>query len=444
MRAVGYIRLNLGNALALGGEEQAFATYCFRNDHDLVEVYRDVSEDRSGYEQMIGYLKGADGKAIAIVSDSTHLGSDLESVVKTLLEIESVNSRAYCVNSEFPDPIQNALQTLGVKGVSRTRSKHIRDSMSAQALQGKGLGRPLFGYSIGSDGSMQTVRQEAVVVELVFKLYTKDKLGFRLIAQHLNERDIRTRRGGNWNVVSIRDMLRNPGYMGTYSRFGIVVPRVYPPIVPTETFRTAQEIVSARRPVGRVSKIEPFLLSGLAYCGACGNKMMGVTRRQRWKTKDGKRNHGIYRYYQCQSRQNQSRCEYHTWRETRLEAAVLSQLRLLLKTFDRQPQDVTDNVSHERSKTLDATRKKRLVNAERRFTDAVKRAAKAAIGLDIVSEYLEELEKARRAVSTPSIMGDATKMLDQWDSLNYEERRNILMENIERVTVGDDTVELTF
>lgn len=443
MKAVGYIRLSLDNALTLGGEEQAFATYCFRNNHDLVEVYRDVSEDRSGYQQMIGYLRRADRKAIAIVPDSTHLGSDLESVIRALLEIESANSRAYCINSEFPDPIQNALQTLGVKGISQTRSKRIKNSMSAQALKGKGLGRPLFGYSIDSDGSMQAVQQEAVIVELVFKLYTQDDLGFRLIAQHLNERDIRTRRGGKWNVVSIRDMLRNPGYMGTYSRFGMVVPRIYPPIVPIETFRAAQDIVKARRPIGRVSKIEPFLLSGLAYCGACGNKMMGVTRRQRWKTKDGKRNHGVYRYYQCQSRQNQSQCEYHTWRETRLEAAVLSQLRLFLKTFDRQWQDTTENAPQERSKTLSAIRKKRLVNAERRFADAVKRAAKAAIGLDIVSEYLDELDKARRMMSTPSIIDDATKTLAQWDSLNNEERRDILMENIERITVEDDTVELT-
>ena len=66
---------------------------------------------------------------------------------------------------------------------------------------------------------------------------------------------------------------------------------------------------------------EPYLLSGIAFCDYCGNKMMGVTRHQRWTNKNGDRNRKTYRYYQCQSRNNQSVCGYHTWREADLEGA---------------------------------------------------------------------------------------------------------------------------
>ncbi len=46
-------------------------------------------------------------------------------------------------------------------------------------------------------------------------------MGIRLIARRLNEEGLKTRRGGNWSMVSIRDILRNRVYLGTYSRFGV-------------------------------------------------------------------------------------------------------------------------------------------------------------------------------------------------------------------------------
>ncbi|MBM3945372.1 MAG: hypothetical protein FJ317_07805, partial [SAR202 cluster bacterium] len=382
------------------------------------------------------------GKVIVVIPDATHLGNDLESFARSLLEIESMGLKVYSADHDYPDPIQSALHSIGVRGVSRTRSERIKTSMRARALRGQGLGRPLYGYEISDDGSMKVVKQEAAVVELVFKLYVQDKLGFRLIAQHLNERNIRTRRGGDWNVVSIRDMIRNPGYMGTYSRFGLMVPRGYPAIVPALTFRAAQDLMSERRPFGRVSNPEPFLLSGMAYCGTCGNKMMGVTRRQTWKKKDGRRNHGVYRYYQCQSRQNQSRCGYHTWRAPRLEAAVLSQLRLALQAKEGQAAGDAGASDNGRGAALKEARGKRVVNAERRFVDAMKRAAKAEIGIAIVGEYLGELDKARRAVQGTGGGQNPAQRLNQWDSLNLTQRRDLLAENISRIVVHDETVEV--
>ena len=56
-------------------------------------------------------------------------------------------------------------------------------------MMGRGLGKPPFGYHNGADGLLEIVKDEASIVELIYRLYTKDGLGLRLIAQHLNERD---------------------------------------------------------------------------------------------------------------------------------------------------------------------------------------------------------------------------------------------------------------
>ena len=127
--------------------------------------------------------------------------------------------------------------------------------------------------------------------------------------RRLNERGARARSGAPWNMVTIRDILRNRAYIGTYARFGIRVPGNHPPLVDQEIFRRAQERMLARRPRRGVRGAEaPFLLSGLAHCSACDSLMIGVIRRRAWKRKDGSQQRVAYRYYQCQSRANRSTC----------------------------------------------------------------------------------------------------------------------------------------
>lgn len=440
MRALGYLRADGPQAEAFRAFEKAFADYCRFGHHDPSEIYRDGSEQRTEYQRLLSTLRASGGRALVVVPDATHLGGDLESVVRALVDLDATGAKTACADRQHPDPVQNALRTLGVRGVSRERSEKVRESMRARALRGLGLGRPLYGYRIGEDGSMEAVKAEAGVVELVYRLYTQDKMGFRLIAQDLNERGIKTRRGGNWNVVSIRDMLRNPGYMGTYSRFGMLVPKGYPPIVSIRVFRAAQDIMGSRRPVGRIANPEPFLLSGMAYCGECGNKMMGVTRRQVWKRKDGRRSSGVYRYYQCQSRQNQSRCDYHTWRAPRLEAAVVSQLKLALEVKGEKvpPESAQAPTVPSPAK---AAKQRRIHNAERRFVEAVKRAAAGEVALPVVGEYLGALDAARTAAVSGE-MASPSKALAGWDALPLDQRRDFLTEYVARVTVKDEAVEV--
>ena len=298
MQAIGYFRTNAppSQSEPVPSQfefEEAFNEYCDLFFHQPVKTFGDLNASGSDayprYKDMVEYIGDSGTNYLIVIPNAGHIGADLESVARSFLELEGIGAKVTCDDEEYPDPLQNAFHILGVTGISKTRSAKIKESMQARALRGKGLGRPPFGYRNGDDGSLTIVKQEAPVVELIFRLYTKDGLGLRLIVQQLNERDIKTRRGGNWNMVSIRDMLRNPAYMGTYSRFGLRLPKAHEPIIPPPVYREAQDTTRSRRPVGRISSAEPFLLSGLAQCGYCGNKMMGVTRRQSWRNKDGKR-----------------------------------------------------------------------------------------------------------------------------------------------------------
>ena len=308
--------------------------------------------------------------------------------------------------------------------------------MRVRASQGQALGKPLYGYSIGSEGKLEINEDEARVVELVFRLYTMENIGLRLIVEHLNERGITTRRGGNWNTASIRELLKNTAYIGTYTRFGMRVPKAHAPIIKPETFHSAQDITRSRRPVGRVAKPEPFLLSGILFCGECGNKMMGVTRRQSWKRKDGRRSQQTYRYYQCQSRNNQSVCKYHTWRASMLETNVVSQLKHILP-LRLEPNN--NELVIDRGRTL---RFGNLKNAERRFLRATRRVARGEMGIGKLAAYLADLTTARRATRENKMNEDIQIILDNWKDFDMVRQQTFLSEHIAKIIVGDESVDI--
>jgi DNA invertase Pin-like site-specific DNA recombinase len=449
MQAIGYFRADAVTQKSGPGRsaiafEEDFREYCDLNLHQPIKTFGDLnasgSDDYPQYTEMVGYIQERESDFLVVVPDSSHLGRDLETLARSFVELEGIGAKVTCEDEKFPDPIQNAFHVLGVTGISRTRSARIKESMQARAMKGQGMGRPPFGYRIGDDGVFEIVGDEAPVVELIFRLYTNDAMGMRLIVQHLNERDIRTRRGGRWNVVSIRDILRNPVYMGTYTRFGLRLPRSHEPIIPPQVYRAAQDTVRSRRPVGRVPRAEPYLLSGIVQCGHCGNTMMGVTRRQRWRNKDGKRRDGVYRYYQCQSKNNQSICGYHTWRAALLEATVISQIGLALEA--KKGGNGVTATDDERSSQLRSIWEGRVRNAERRFVQAMRRAARGAASIETFARSLSDLDASRARVQRASDSTDMSQTLKVWDQLDFDTRRDSLLAHLVRVEVKDEMVRV--
>lgn len=443
MRAIGYFRS--GNGIGSTKDmEELFTDYCSRYLHQPVNIFGGNGHSENGelseYRKMLDYMEESQSNFLIVVPDANHLGDNLESVARAMVELEDSGSKVTCADDDMPDPLQRALRLMGPSGVSMARSERIKESMRERALLGKGLGKPPFGYRNGEDGTLEIVKGEAAIVELIYKLYTTDGLGLRLMAQHLNERDIPTRRGGKWNMVTIRDILKNSTYMGTYTRFGMRLPKSHEAIIPPKQFRQAQDETRSRRPVGRVVNAKPFLLSGMAYCGYCNNKMMGVTRRQSWRRKDGRRTNGVYRYYQCQSRNNQSLCEYHTWRASLLEGTVVKQLKYALEA--KASSNGNSGTSNGRREEVEVIWKSRVKNAERRFVQAMKRTAKGELSLDILGEYIKELDKVRRGAENSQHPSDVESIFKNWENLEFSEQQGFLVEHVAKIIVQDDSAEV--
>lgn len=452
MKAIGYFSVQdrAQEEATLLGQQEAFSSYCQRHGHQPIVTFVEYDLDSGGrprYRDLLDYLKQSDSEFLVIIAGSQRLGDTLESSVRRVLELDTLGAKVICNGDDLPDPLQQAIKHWkGMRG-GGSRGEHIREAMMAKAIRGEGLGKPPFGYRIGSDGKLEVMSDEGDTVRLIFDLYTRENMGMRRIVRYLNERGVATRGGRGWSIVTVRDVLRNRAYLGTYTRFGMRVPRSHEAIIDSDEFNLTQEKMAQGRTARVAHSSEPFLLSGFVYCASCGNRMIGVSRRQGWSRKDGSQTVGQYRYYQCQSRTNQGMCSYHTWRSEALERRIMDQAREALESgeaklhlseaaFRRMP-----NVEKS-SERLDA-----------QFLKALESAAAGFTSLERLRSILEEVDAQRDVLSAVVLSegplaeaiasGDQSSLLQRWDSLDKNTAGHVLRALVSHVSVGDDSVHLT-
>lgn len=161
--------------------------------------------------------------------------------------------------------------------------------------------------------TLTAVPEEARVVKLIFDLYTNGKdgeiFGAGKISNYLDALGVKPRVSNHWSAATIRDMLRNPAYVGKCA-WGrgkdvksvcngeiitkqirqteyILCDAIWDPIIPYEIFEKAAEIRKSHiKP--SVKKTDTLMnpLSGLVYCEKCGRLMtrLGPNKKNRYST----------------------------------------------------------------------------------------------------------------------------------------------------------------
>lgn len=415
--------------------------------HHTISLSAHETNPTDAKNQLLRFLHEQQQSFVVVVPYSGQLGSTPQESIETVLTIDAQGSQVITAGEKQRDPIQSLYQTLTSfgQGSTPTHSQRVRSAMVKKAIRGEGLGKPPYGYRVSQDGKLQEVPDEAQVVRLIYDLYVEQRAGLRSIAHQLNTQRYRTKRGGNWNIVSVRAILRNSAYIGTYRRFGLRIPKNHISIIEPTTYRKVQDIMESYSQHRRGNQQQPYLLSGLVTCAECGNKMIGVTRRQTWSNKSGQRMRNTYRYYLCQSRANQSLCQYHSWRASELEQVVIAKLRMTVgKKIDSGDRLQSDDVAEPIQEHLSA-------NQKRRYMAYLKQAAEGSIPLRRLRVLLDSLNSGKdrngwtKLVVKPNDSSNQNVMTDpkSWSILNDEAKRQILGQWIKTIQVTDTDIEIT-
>lgn len=196
----------------------------------------------------------------------------------------------------------------------KTINRRLQRGRLASVREGKYLASvPPYGYKrkkleMDKGWTLEPNSDEADIVHMIFELYTKGeesedgtirRLGVSLIVRRLNDMHVKPRKSEHWSNATIRDMLRNPIYIGKIrwdwrkDRKKIVdgkrvtrrprnsddqlliVDGIHPAIIDSETFNLAQEYLSKNppSPVGEKNTVKNPL-AGLVICAKCGHKMI--------------------------------------------------------------------------------------------------------------------------------------------------------------------------
>ena len=464
MRAIGYFRETRGQSLA--EQSEAFIAFCKGNGYEAAAAFLDGKSETkadgdavAGFRQLVDFTRSqaSRGFLVVVVANLGSLGGSITEAARRYFQLATIGVPIISIETG-EDVSTPLLEKWSEHRAAGSLGDKVKAAMRRRAIKGEALGRPPYGYKVGPKRRLVVVSEEGSVVRYIFRLYLKDGLGIRRIARRLNEEGHRTRRSGLWSMVTVRDILRNRAYVGTYSRFGVRVPASHAPLISQEDFQRVQEQLDQRRPAADSRNISPFLLSGVTYCGYCGNKMIGVTRKQKWKRRsDGTIRSAQYRYYQCESRTNRSLCDYHTKRAEELEAEV--RVRLLAAKPGSRPKQSSNGDARGRDEDVRRLRDKarRLDKRLEQYMDDaamgnINREKLRALGLALASEQLQVedhiVESSRVAQQQASETDRRSRrellldrLRDEWDQLAFPDQQELLRDIVSRIVVKDDGIE---
>jgi DNA invertase Pin-like site-specific DNA recombinase len=461
VRAVGYFREV--PQLSLAQQSQQFLAFCQKNGFDAAATFLDsAGGGSSGFMQLVSFLRQQtdSGFMVVIIPDLNCLGDGMTEAARRYFQLSGLGVPVLTIDGA-DEVAERLLPVWASARANGSVGDRVKSAMRKMAVKGEALGRPPYGYRVGPRKRLVVVQEEGAVVRYIFRLYLKDGLGIRRLARKLNEEGLRTRKNGLWSMVTVRDILRNRAYVGTYSRFGVRVPASHPPLISKEDFQMVQQRLDQRRPVSDSREVSPFLLSGLVYCSYCGNKMVGVTRKQKWRRKtDGATHNAMYRYYQCGSRTSRSLCDYHTHRAEHLEAQVRAMLADKKTAAHRGRQQNGAAADYEQETRRLRTKAKRL---DRRLEQSLDAAAAGGMpreklhstGLALAAEQLQveeslaavmrlaeqQASESERHLRQESVRARLTQ---GWDEFPVRERQEMLREILGRIVVSDDMVDVVF
>ena len=118
----------------------------------------------------------------------------------------------------------------------------------------------------------RAAHERELIAEAVRRLIAGDSL--RGIVVDWMKRGEQTPTGGKWHNVNVRRMLLSPRLVGMRLHNGRLYPGTWDPIISIEDYEAVKAILEdpARYKYER-GGLPKHLLSGMAYCGLCGNKL---------------------------------------------------------------------------------------------------------------------------------------------------------------------------
>ncbi len=287
---------------SLETQKEFFLEYTKRTGDNLIKLYADEGisgtkiKNRKEFQRML-----ADAEKglfdMVVVKDISRFARNTVDLLQSVRKLKSLGIETQFLtanmtsmgNSEFVLTIFGAL----AQEESANTSKRIKFGKKMNAEKGR-VPNIVFGYdkTIGDYFNLSINENEAMAIRQIFQWYTEEGYGGSKIANMLNERGIKTKRGNNWSQNSVCRILTNEIYTGKIingkeeiadfltgqrkekdESEWIVTIRPELRIIEDEVFDKAQDILKGRHDSFKITherQSNKYLFSTLIKCKECG------------------------------------------------------------------------------------------------------------------------------------------------------------------------------
>ncbi len=320
-------------------EQQRIEAHKYARDHGyvIVKEYEDhaisgTRNDRPQFNLMMYEVEQLRPAAL-IVWKTDRISRDRYDGAISKCRLRALGVKICYVAEAIPEDdeateilLESLYEGMAASFIASHRKTVVR-GLTYNAEHGLYNGIKVLGYT-GKPGQKYEI--DPVTSPIVTKIFTEYSEGvpFKKICDELNDAGLKTMRGANFNINSLRAIITNRSYIGEY-RWGlkdeepIIIPDGMPRIISDELFEKAQRMLQKNKRGGEGAKKRleqdliaeespDFELTGYLYC-KCGQPMHGISGTSR---------HGNRHYYYTCLGHKKKQCDQKNYNKEMIEDMV--------------------------------------------------------------------------------------------------------------------------
>ena len=279
------------NEQSIEGQIRICTEYAESQGYTVIRVYTDkarsgTNDHRPDFQKMIADAESGAFEQIIVYKFDRFARNRVDSIMykaqlKKRYGIRVVSATEPVSDDEGGEFYEMFLEWNDEK-YSQRLSKRVHDGLDTSVKNGTYCGGKLiYGYKLidtdkrGNKGIIHRVaidEEQAAVVRYIFTEYAQGTPK-KEIADELNKRHV-LYRGKPFTYRTFENWLSNRKYTGDCMHGTRVCDHTYPAIIDKATFAAVQKRLEKNKILaGANSAVEPYILTGKAFCGFCGDSM---------------------------------------------------------------------------------------------------------------------------------------------------------------------------
>lgn len=438
------------NGHSLPEQEERLTAYCKSRGWGDYDLYMDGgysggNTDRPALQRMIKDIeRGKVSKVVVYKLDRlSRSQKDTLELLEDVFLPNDVDFISMCENFDTSSPFGKAM--IGMFSVfAQLEREQIKERVTigreARAKEGKwhgGSSSPI-GYDY-INGELVINEFEAAQIREIFSLYSQGYT-YTDIVSSLNERGF-THKYGFWKIQRVRQVLRNPVYVGKVRFSGQESLGTHEPIIDPSVFESVSKSLTSPKKGYKRRPINECYLVGKLYCSRCGARFTHTS------SYSGHKREVKIHYYCCRNRLhskqlNHDKCLNTTHRCDVLDGTIFDELRKLtieVVTDHRkeQKQDMSTSIQKEISRL--EKQRSRLIDL---YSLGSFEASELTAKIEPLNASIHALEQQLNARSLEEMKSVIRSISDVLDGKDPAPKRKLIEILIDRIEIDGEDITI--